>query len=50
MPVIGFLNGTTAVGWVPFVGAFHQALMENGYLEGRKVVFESRFADGVIAS
>jgi ABC-type uncharacterized transport system substrate-binding protein len=46
MPVIGFLSGPTASGREPLVAAFHQGLSEAGYIEGRNVVIEARWAEG----
>jgi putative ABC transport system substrate-binding protein len=46
MPVIGFLGGVTAIGWAPYVAAFHRGLGEVGYVEGRNVTIEYRWAEG----
>jgi putative ABC transport system substrate-binding protein len=46
MPVIGWLSGTSAEASKPALGAFQQALGETGYVEGRNVQFEYRWADG----
>src|SRR5215813_12531276 len=48
MPVIGYLSSTspTAVTFVPFQAAFLQGLSEKGYVDGRNVVIEYRFAEG----
>jgi hypothetical protein len=37
MPVIGFLNSATAVGYAPMATAFRQGLKETGYAEGNNV-------------
>jgi putative tryptophan/tyrosine transport system substrate-binding protein len=45
MPVIGLLGSATANGWAPQVSAFHQGLRDGGYVEGRNVAIEARWAD-----
>ena len=48
MPVVGFLNGGLPDGYAPMVAAFRQGLNEAGYIEGRNVAIEFRWAEGQI--
>ena len=46
MPVVGFLSSTSPNAYAAFLGAFHQGLNEGGYVAGRNVVIEFRWAEG----
>jgi ABC-type uncharacterized transport system substrate-binding protein len=45
-PVIGFLSSVSPEELANFVAAFHEGLRETGYVEGRNVAIEYRFARG----
>jgi putative tryptophan/tyrosine transport system substrate-binding protein len=45
MPVIGFLRSTPAAGFAHLVDALRQGLNEAGFVEGRNVAIEYRWAD-----
>jgi putative tryptophan/tyrosine transport system substrate-binding protein len=46
MPVIGFLHGASLESRRDQVAAFHRGLKDTGYVEGRSVAFEYRWAEG----
>ena len=45
MPVVGYLGSSSLEMEREFVAAFHRGLSETGYVEGRNVTFEYRWAD-----
>lgn len=45
-PVVGILHGAHAAAFAPFLEAFRRGLAQGGYVEGRNVRFESRWAEG----
>jgi len=46
IPVIGFLNGSSADGYAPMVSAFVSGLKDAGYIEGQNVAVDFRWATG----
>src|SRR5262245_27257375 len=46
MPVVGFLNSASSSGYMPMVSAFRQSLKDVGYVEGRNVAIDFRWAEG----
>jgi putative ABC transport system substrate-binding protein len=45
MPVIGYLHGSSAAGWLPYVTAFRDGLKEAGFIEGANLHIEYRWAE-----
>jgi putative ABC transport system substrate-binding protein len=46
LPRIGFLGVANATAWAPRLDAFRAGLRDLGYMEGRNIVIEYRFAEG----
>jgi putative ABC transport system substrate-binding protein len=46
LPTIGFLGTTSAAAWSPWTAAFTQRLRELGWIEGRTITIEYRWAEG----
>jgi ABC-type uncharacterized transport system substrate-binding protein len=46
MPVVGFLNSTSAASWRHLVESFRRGLGETGFIEGQNVAIEFRWAEG----
>jgi putative ABC transport system substrate-binding protein len=46
LPTIGFLSTSSASVWQPWTAAFVQRLRELGWIEGRTVAIEYRWAEG----
>jgi putative ABC transport system substrate-binding protein len=46
MPVVGFVGSDSPDRWAIYVRAFQQGLRETGYVEGRNVAIEYRWAEG----
>jgi putative ABC transport system substrate-binding protein len=46
MLVVGFLSGQWPGPWAPYVAAFRNGLAETGYVEGKNIAIEFRWAEG----
>ncbi len=46
LPTVGFLGTTTASAWGPWTAAFVERLRELGWIEGRTIAIEYRWAEG----
>jgi len=46
MPLVGYLSNGTPAGFSQLVAAFRRGLNEAGYVEGRNVKIEFRWAEG----
>src|SRR4051812_35074840 len=46
IPVVGYLSGASPGPYAPFVAAFRQGLADTGYVEGKNVAIEYRWAEG----
>ena len=46
MPVIGFLNSASPGPFALLLSAFHEGLKDGGYVEGKNVTVEYRWANG----
>jgi len=46
MPVIGFLNSASPEAFGPYVAGFRQGLQEGGYVEGKNIAIDYRWAGG----
>jgi hypothetical protein len=50
MPVIGFLSSLRAIDALHVMAAFRQGIAEAGYVEGRNVTIDYRWAAGEVRS
>jgi putative tryptophan/tyrosine transport system substrate-binding protein len=46
MPVIGILASVSPVPYAPFIAAIKEGLRQTGYVEGRNLAIEYRWAEG----
>src|SRR5213083_1121552 len=45
MPVVGYINASSAQGYARELAAFHKGLSETGYVDGKNIQIEYRWAD-----
>jgi putative ABC transport system substrate-binding protein len=45
MPVVGFLSSASLQGFSPYLDAFRRGLSDAGFVEGRNIAIEYRWAD-----
>ena len=50
MPVVGFLASSAPLGWEAYLAAFRDGLRGLGFVEGKNVAIEYRWADGNYAN
>jgi putative tryptophan/tyrosine transport system substrate-binding protein len=46
MPVIGFLGSSSPIGWENYLAAFRDGLRDAGFVEGKTIAIEYRWANG----
>jgi len=46
IPVVGILSSSSLSAFTDLLGAFREGLKETGYIEGRNITIESRWAEG----
>ena len=46
MPVVGFMHSASPGPYEPYVAGFRQGLTELGYVEGRNLTLDYRWAEG----
>jgi putative tryptophan/tyrosine transport system substrate-binding protein len=46
LPVIGFLNSASPIGWENYIAGFHRGLEQAGVIEGQNAKIEYRWAQG----
>jgi putative ABC transport system substrate-binding protein len=46
LPLIGFLSSASPIGWDNYIAAFRNGLLDQGFVEGKNVAIEYRWANG----